>query len=249
MSNVGKDFIQWMQDLSSRTFDVQVKAARRYGEWVSQLARPGGLGTPAREDMLRDVGAETSRYARSLSSLTVDYYNDLYKLNRTYGERFFEEVVHGGASGPAGRRDDAPDLTAVSHEVEIVMRGAVGEEVVSSFVLENKLAEPADISFLVSDFRGPEGTAPFRPPLQIDPARARMEPGEEQRFVVRLTLTPDAFAPDQHYRARALVHGYDYLELLLEVRTNPPASSDPPADPQPPRSKSRKSRKDKQDEE
>ncbi len=226
MTNESQDIGQRFRSLAVRSVAEQMRAARRYAELLRRFGR-GELSTQAlQEEYLRFLREETTRYARNLATLNLNYYNALSELTRTYNDLFFEKVM-GGAPG-----EDTKTAPPPAQPIEIELRGPLGEEAVRSFVLENKRAEAAEISFLVSDFLGPTGTTPFRPTLQFDPPRFLLRPGEERTVTLRLPLTRDLFGAGQSYTATVMVRGYENLELSLSVQpAAPPAPEAAPPSP------------------
>jgi hypothetical protein len=203
---------QKFQDLASRSLQEQVRVAQRYNEFVQKFGRGDLLQKPVQDDYRRFVSEETTQYMSNLASLHLNYYEGLMELGRTYQEKFFKQVV-GGAT-PAAQGASA---AASPKRVEIELRGTVGQDAVRSFVLESKHSEASDISFLVSDFVGPEGTSPFRADLEFQPARFTLRPDEERVITLRLPLTSPLFVSGLRYTATAVVRGYDDLELGINV--------------------------------
>jgi hypothetical protein len=211
VSNHPQDIGQWIQELTTRSVAEQIRSLQRYTELVQRVAR-GELDEQAvREEYMRFAREETTRYTRNLATLSLSYYNALIDLSRAYNERFFDQVL-------SGVSNDAPSERRVPpQQVALALHGPVGQELMTSFVVENKRTEAAEISFVVSEFRGPGGTAPFRPPLHLRPPRFVLGPREERQVELRLPLLSEMFVPGQEYSATVVVRGYDDLELLLSV--------------------------------
>jgi hypothetical protein len=225
LQEVGRKF----QDLAARSLQEQVRAAQRFNGLMQKLGRGELLKQPAGDAYLRFVGEETAQYVGNVSSLILNYYKELFELGRSYNEKLFEQVVGGAtASGGAATSEtstrEAP--TAVSHRrVDVELNGTVGEAATRSFVLESKRAEATEISFLVSDFVGLQGTGSFRADLEFEPARFTLNPGEERVVTIRLPLSSDLFLPGLRYSATALVRGYDDLELHINVVPDAPITT------------------------
>lgn len=222
---------QKFQDLASRSLQEQVRVAQRYNELVQKFGRGDLLQKPVQDEYRRFVGEETTQYMSNLASLHLNYYEGLMELGRTYQEKFFKQVAGAGGAAAATQGVSA---AASPKRVEIELRGTVGQDAVRSFVLESKHSEASDISFLVSDFVGPEGTAPFRADLEFQPARFTLRPGEERVITLRLPLSSPQFVSGLRYTATAVVRGYDDLELGINVlpsapATNAAANTNPPA--------------------
>jgi hypothetical protein len=88
----------------------------------------------------------------------------------------------------------------------------LGQEATGAFVIENGRTTTVEMSFLVSEFSA-AGAAPFRPPLQIEPPRLTLEPGEEQIITLKLPLLPELL-PHKPYSARIAVSGGEAMEVL-----------------------------------
>jgi hypothetical protein len=235
MSNNENDFGRRIQDLFSRAVKEQVRMAQNYTEFVQRVGRGDLFTEPARNELLSFAGQETANYARELTSLSLQYYSELFKLNRAYSDRFFEQVM-GKPSDKEGGTETAAEAAQPAdrptvRRIEVTMQAPLGQTAVRAFTLENKQQETAEISFLVSDFVGPEEAASFRPDLNIEPARFTLPPGEAQTVTLKLPLTADRFTPGQPYRATVVVRGYDGLELELIGLAEPTPSkdADPPA--------------------
>ncbi|HEX9371560.1 MAG TPA: hypothetical protein VF897_11160 [Roseiflexaceae bacterium] len=226
MTNSYEDIGQWMQDLAARSMSDQLRAAQRYNELLQRFGRGELFAPSVSAAYWRFVREEALGYARSLANLSLSYYSALDALGRAYNDRFYDQVL---GAGPTDRAQPPAPATAQPaarpRQVELALHAPAGEEASRAFVLENKRAETAEISFLVSDFVDPAGAEPFRPPLQFDPPRFSMAPGAERTVTLRLRLLPDLFVPGQRYTAAVLVRGYDDLELALHVWADAPSDA------------------------
>lgn len=219
MNNDHEDLGRWIQEITSRSAGEQLRALQRYGDLLQRMAR-GELDEQAvREEYLRFTSEAAERYVRQLTTLSLSYYNALLELNRAFTDQFFNQVF----GGPAERERPAPPRRRV--EIELV--APLGETASASFVVENKRLETAEISFIVSEFAGPAGTSPFRPPLQIQPPRFMLGPREERVVTLSLPLVEGLFTPGERYTATVIVRGYDDLELGLLVEAEPPPPTEP----------------------
>lgn len=212
MSENHEDMGQWIQDMTTRSVQEQMRSLQRYQELIRRVFSGELDEQTIREEYMQFAREETTRYARNLASLSLSYYNALNDLNRSFNDRFFTRVMKPSESY------DSPTDESPPQRVEMTLSAPVGEEVKAAFVIENKRTETADISFIVSEFAGPAETAPFRPPLQIKPPRFTLAPNEERTVNIQLPLLPELFLPDQHYSAVIIVSGYDDLELHLSVQ-------------------------------
>jgi|SRR5690606_14141477 hypothetical protein len=217
-----QDFQDWLQNLTVRASAEQMRSMQRYNEMMQRIIRGELSESEIREEYMRFASEETARYIRSLATLSANYYSALNELTRNYNDRFFARVMQRAVPG-----SETPSSEA--QRVAMELRGKAGETIVGSFVIENNRVNATEISFVVSEFTGPEGTDPFRPPLQIQPPHFMLEPKEERTVTLNLPLLPEVFAPGQEYTATIIVRGYDNLELMLTVIVEPVVSE--PAQP------------------
>ncbi len=217
MNDDPQEIGKWIQDLTSRSIAEQARALERYRDLVMRITRGELNEQTVLEEHMRFAREETTRYVRNLATLSLSYYNALLELTRAYNDRFFEQVLGAAANGNAPVPRDTPP-----QRVEMELHAPIGQDITSSFIVENKRTEMAEISFLVSEFVGPAGTAPFRPPLQLKPPRFTLDPREERLVTLVLPLLPELFAPAEHYRAKIVVRGHDDLELILNVWPDAP---------------------------
>ena len=215
--NESRDLGGVFQDLVTRSATEQARVAQRYVELLTRLGR-GELFQPAvRDAYWRFVQEESGRYLQGLATLSLDYYRALFELARASGDRFFADVLGGGRG----------DVTAVPvggdspRRVELHMRAPTGGVATGSFILQNKRATDAEISFVASQFIERAGTAMTVADLEFDPARFVLRPGEDRLVVVRLPLS-DLFVAGERYTATVVVQGYSELALGLEVLVSGP---------------------------
>src|ERR671933_2303675 len=102
MTNEHQDLGQWLQQLASRSIAEQMRAAQRYNELAQRFGRGELLKPAVAEEYLRFLQGETTQYARNLAMLSLNYYNALIELGRSYNDCFYEQVLHMGPSGGAG---------------------------------------------------------------------------------------------------------------------------------------------------
>jgi hypothetical protein len=212
MSDEPQDLNKSIQDLIISSVREQARAVERYSELAQRIVRGELDERTVREEFIRFARDETMRYLRNFATLSLSYYTALLELGLSYQNRFFERVL-----GATNNENVTTPRAAPPQRVEIELRAQVGQEVTSSFVIENKRSEKAEISFLISEFVGPPETAPFRPPLQLKPPRFTLDPREEGVVTLTLPLLPELFTPGQSYTAKIVVGGYDDMELNLSV--------------------------------
>jgi len=222
MSDDFKDLGQLAQNLITRSVSEQIQAAQRYYELALRFGRGELSPQTLYEEYMRFASREAGRYARDLAVLSLNYYSDWFTLNRRYNKHFLEVLGSRSNREAVVAPEDTASSASSPRRVEIELHAPPGQEAIRSFVLENRRGGVADISFIVSDFVGPAGTTPFRPPLQIQPAQFTLAPGEESVVTLRLMLLAELFVPGQSYTATVVVRGYDNLELGLTVWADAP---------------------------
>jgi hypothetical protein len=209
------DLAHWLQDLSTRAWEDQRRAAERYSELVQRMAS-GELDAQAlRDETMRFASEEFGRYAGELAQLSLSYYSALLELSRAYANRFFDQMLPGGP--PPARARNGQAARAEPRQVSLELRGPVGGEATAAFVIENKRDAPADIAFDISDCVDLAGGSAFRAPLQVQPPWLTLGPQAEAQVRLQLPLLPELFAAGRQYRAKVVVHGYDELELIVTI--------------------------------
>jgi hypothetical protein len=209
---------RWMQHLVARSIEEQVRGAQRYGELIRRVARGDLDEQSVRSRYAEFMREETGRYVRNVVSLGLAYYDNLLEAGWDYGNRFFDRLL----GEESGERNEG-----AVRRVAMDLRAPVGEDAVGSFVLQNKRSDPVDISFIVSEFSGPDDGPLFRPPLRITPPRFSMPPRSEQAVEIRVPVLSDLFEPGKPYTATVAVRGQEALELVLTVRARGAAARAP----------------------
>lgn len=214
-----KDTRAWIQELITHSAAEQMRVMQRFNEVLRRIARGEMDAQAVNEEITRFAQEEATHYIGDLTRLSLSFYSALLDLSRAYNDRLLKQLA-GPAPNHNANHTNHEARTAAPAQVEMPLQGAVGEEMVKSFVIENKRAETVEISFLVSEFIDADSTHTFRPPLQLQPSRFALRPGEERAVTLRLPLLAALFAPGQRYRATIVVRGYDDLELLLDVQVD-----------------------------
>lgn len=217
MADSSDNIAKWIQDLTRRSVEEQIRSMQRYTEMIQRVSSGELDESSVREEYMRFARQESLQYARQLTSLSLRYYNDLVDIYRAYNDHFFRLVFGGGN----GETPQAEQPAPTPRRVEMSLHAPLGQVAQGSFVLENKRPEGAEISFLVSEFAERGSEASFRPPLHIQPPRFQLEPNQEVVVSLSLGLLPQLFKPGVVYRATIVVRGYDDLELVLKVWADP----------------------------
>jgi hypothetical protein len=199
---------RWMQHLVARSIEEQVRGAQRYGELIRRVARGDLDEQSVRSRYAEFMREETGRYVRNVVSLGLAYYDNLLEAGWDYGNRFFDRLL-GEESGERSQ--------GVVRRVAMDLRAPIGKDAVGSFVMQNKRTDPVDISFIVSEFSGPDDGRLFRPPLRITPPRFSMPPRSEQAVEIRVPVLSGLFEPGKPHTATVAVRGQEALELVLTV--------------------------------
>ena len=201
---------QWIQELIKRSATDQMQSMQRFNDLIQRVSRGELNQSEITQEYLSFARSETTRYVNDLTKLGLSFYNALLELNSNYNDRFFSHVTNNGPM--AGEQ-------ATAQRVEVALRGKIGTDVTKSFVVENKLAEPADISFIISEFVNVRSQHErFRPPLQMEPPRFSLRPGEERVVTLRLPLLAQYFVPGQQYAGTVVGRGQQELILALTVQ-------------------------------
>ena len=219
MAEEVKSVGQLLWNMASRTVQVQARTLNHYGHLWGRFIKGEVSATSAPVDSVRFASEETARYARDLMVLSLSYYDTLLDLGRNYNDALFSRVFAEESVSDAEHLTTSTATPAESgaHRVELTVSGRAGEVAIGSFVLENKGADPTDVSFLVSDFSAVGDAENFRGHLMFSPERLTLASREERLVTVRLPLKEDHFVSGHRYSATILVRGYDNLELQLNV--------------------------------
>lgn len=220
MAEQPNDFVRSLQELITNSATDQIRASRQFNELVQSIARGELNDREANERIRQFLTSATSRYMNDLSRLTVSFLQALRTVNRHYSDHFFDQVMGDVAQEPA----DENTLRRVEMQVSAV----VGADIQRSFAIENRQNKACEVSFAVSELTEVDGDAVFRAPLQLQPSRFTLRPGEEQVVTLTLPLLPELFVPGRQYEGTVLVRGHDNLLLALTVDVEPVAEAHSP---------------------
>jgi hypothetical protein len=210
MAEQPNDFVRSIQELITNSATDQIRASRQFNELVQSIARGELSDREANERIRQFLTEATSRYLTDLSRLTISFLQGLRTVNRHYSDHFFDHVA-----GEVFDQRPADDGTL--RRVEMALSAPAGEDVQRSFVIENRQDRPCEVSFAVSEFTESATGYTFRAPLQLQPARFTLRPGDEQVVTLSLPLLPELFVTGQQYQGTVLVRGYDNLMLVLTI--------------------------------
>src|SRR5437660_6304481 len=153
MNNDPQDIGKWIQNLFIRSVNEQIRTLERYRELLMRVAQGEVNKQTVLEEFMRFARDETTHYVRNIATLSLSYYDALLDHTRIYNDRFFDQVL-----GLAATSNGSVSKTVRPQQVKMELRAPVGQDIISTFAIENKRIEMADISFLVSEFVGPPGT-------------------------------------------------------------------------------------------
>jgi hypothetical protein len=203
-----------IQDLTVRFGAEIMRSLQRYNELLQRFASGELDETAAREAYVRFLRDESARYFRSIADVGTGYYDALLELTSIYNPPFFEQAFR--RAQPQQRASSLPQRGIIE------LRGSLGDEAVSEFRVDNANNDSEEISFVVSEFTGAPGTAPFRPPLTLQPPRFVLERSQSQLVTVRLPLVAGLFVPDQHYAAVLVTHKRDAFAMTIDLFVSAP---------------------------
>lgn len=218
MSQEPEDISKWVQELITRATREQVQGLQRLSSLVQRVSSGELDQSQVREELSQFVKNESNRYVEDLTRLGLSFQAALVELNRKYSDRFFESVM-GSAF-----KEQPPSNGQASQpkEVHIHLSGACGETLVRTFTIENKREEEETVNFLISEFSDAQAALAFRPPLQVQPARLLLRPGEERNVTLRLPLLSELFEPGGIYFATIIARGRNDVVLNLRVDISEP---------------------------
>jgi hypothetical protein len=218
MTRQSEEISKRIQDLTVRFGSEIMRSLQRHYELLQRMAEGELDEAKARELHVRFMRDETEQYLRNAAVASTGYYNAFLELASIYNPPFFENAS----------KQRGPQVSSPSREQGgvIELLGTVGDEAVSEFHVRNSGIDSEEVTFVVSEFRGPPGATPFRPPLRLQPPRFVLGRSESQAVSVRLPLVAGLFATNQRYSATLTVQKRDAFDLTIEVIVAPP--HDPP---------------------
>jgi hypothetical protein len=195
-----------------------MRSLQRYNELLQRVAGGDLDESAVGGAYLQFVRDETERYFRNVADVSSGYYTALLELGSIYNPPFFEQAFNRRPTSQAASRQGA-DV--------VELRGSLGDEAVNTFRVDNAGSNSEEVSFVVSEFTGPPGSAPFRPPLRLQPPRFVLERSESQLVTVRLPLVAGLFVPNQRYTARLSVRKREAFDLTIDVVVTAPSDQHP----------------------
>jgi hypothetical protein len=223
MSPESDDISKWIQELIARSTREQMQAMNRLSNLVQRISSGELDQLGVRQEFSRFVKDESTRYVEDLTRLGLSFQAALLELNRKYSDRFFDQVI----GSPINQAQGANGQGRQRKEISLSLSGKPGDELVKNFVIENKRAEEETVTFLISEFSDAQSNQAFRAPLQLQPARLVLRPGEERLVAMHLPLLPELFQAGQIYLATVIARGHSDVILSLRVEVaNTPVQGD-----------------------
>jgi predicted flap endonuclease-1-like 5' DNA nuclease len=224
MNQESEDISKWVQELISRATREQIQGMQRLNNLMQRVTSGELNESQVRDEFNKFVKSESSRYVEDLTRLGLSFQAALVELNRKYSDRFFESMLGSTFKEQPSTNGQASQ----SKEIQIHLSGACGEELVKTFAIENKREEEETVNFLISEFTDAQSTMAFRPPMQVQPARLVLRPGEERNVTLRLPLLSELFTPGGIYFATVIARGRNDVILNLRVDiTEPQVKAEP----------------------
>jgi hypothetical protein len=208
-----------IRDLTVRFGADIMRSLQRHNELLQRMAGGELDDSAAGEAYVQFVRDETERYFRNVTDVSTGYYDALLELGSIYNPPFFEHAFN--------RWRPRRQASSRQRGGVIELRGSLGDEAVSAFRIENESNNSEEIAFVVSEFTGPPGTTPFRPPLRLQPPRFVLERFESQLVSVCLPLVAGLFVPNQRYTAVVSVRKREPFDLTIEVVVTTPSDRRP----------------------
>jgi len=207
MTGAPQEIAKRIQDLTVRFGAEVMRSLQRYNELLQRVASGELDESSVGETYVRFMRDESERYLHGVADVSARYYDALLELASIYNPPFFEQALN-----TRRQRPEPPPTQGV-----IDLRAFSGEEASSTFRVVNTNHDSESIAFEVSEFSGPPGTMPFRPPLRLQPPRFVLTGLESQVVSVRLPLVAGLFIPDQRYTATLTVRKREPVDLAIVV--------------------------------
>ncbi len=219
-------------ELASRYLTENVRVWQRYGDMLRQLStsRPQ---TPSLQSIQEFATRDGVEFISQVMQLNLNYYSSLLDMGVDFTNRMFGKAAQPEApaqSPPSASAAATPTATTSGPTFELEFSGRHGETPSSPFVVANKKAEVAEVSFEISEFASEDGRTRFRSPVEFTPDPFVLQPGAEQ--IVECRLPIDAkFVPGARYMALVRVTGFPGMEIGLIVTPFAAAGESIPATP------------------
>jgi len=203
------DSTQWFAQLAERAMQLRHASVAAFQAEVAQSAgsSTGTEGTQRRAR--RGAAAIQADGAERLSrvvALYLEFLDGMSDVTAACEEDYLRHVfalAHGTTSAPGVKFD-----------------GTLGDEAETSVSIENTTGARTTIRCAVGEVRRADGIGPaFAPPVVVSPAQVALEPGEDTRVRVALSLDPSAFETGAVYVGDLHIHrdGHPTLHVPMRV--------------------------------
>ena len=206
----------WFQGLNDYSARLGTTIAATYQALVDRAA----AGEVAPGEIQESAAAYLQRrlpdYLAELGTLYFDLLNGANEL-RVRSEHEFLNGVLGLADGAGA----APPF-------ELRLTAPLGEVATASLTISNTRDETSAVSGRVTDARRADGVdAAFAPDITFVPGELELEPDEEARLELRLTLDEETYEPEALYIATLEIsgHGEPRLDVPLRITATRPVSA------------------------
>jgi hypothetical protein len=203
------DPIRWYQQLSDYATELNAQMVRTYQLLLERVA-DGQISRDELEDVSNHYAEQHfPAYMQRMSALFFDLLNGLNDLYAGYQEEFLRSVLA------------SADMADPEGTFALNLTAPLGKMASASMLLANTTDAPTTVRCSVSDVRRADGVGPaFVPDLKITPDNLSLEPGDEVRLTVALTLAADDFDPGALYIGELYIkeHGEPRMEVPLRIK-------------------------------
>lgn len=220
-----QDYKTKFNELATRLMTENVKIWQRYAEAVGRFSSGEAQSANAQGQMASFAVHEGGKFVRDLMQLSLNYYSILLDMSVDFTNRMLDQALQPSAREAPPEPAAPPPPSSGGTRFELNLSGQQGQTVASPFVVENKQAQAADVSFEITEFISEDGTTRFRAPVEFAPERFELEPGTEQVVQCRMSLGAE-FVPGRRYMALVRVTGFPGMEIGLIVVPQPAGTED-----------------------
>ncbi|HEY4133413.1 MAG TPA: hypothetical protein VGM50_22530 [Gemmatimonadaceae bacterium] len=198
------DVANWFETLSKYAAEQSAHNVARQQRLMERVAS-GDITVERINEQSKRYLAETSpHFIGEVVELGMKFAGKMQHSSTTFAEGLYDRIL--GAEHDA-RTEIAPILD---------LRGASGDEVMTSFVIENSRAMHASVVCSMSEFVSRTNGAPISAG-EVFPSRFVLAPGEAQDISVRVSLSPELFVPETDYFGMLRIAGAGERETIVQV--------------------------------
>jgi hypothetical protein len=214
------EWADWYKAVTAFLAEQNRLAFARYQRLLEKVARGEIAPSSIQDYSAKFIQSRGPVYTQATTELNMRFFEGLLELNRKFTDDLFGRLIH-----------DGPGSTDPLESILLELTGPSGSTASSSLVIDNITNEPSEVWCRFSPFRSTDGSdLALRVPLEVEPARFRLLPGESRSVDVRLNLDPEFFQPGRSYSGTLLVNqGDNQILVNLNARSITTASSAPAA--------------------